>query len=443
MSALARFFNTSGFRVAGYDRTSGTVTDALMSEDILVVFDELVGAVPDDFDDKGRTLVVYTPAVPDSQPQLKWFRENGFNVLKRSRVLGMITENMKSICVAGTHGKTTVSTMTAFLFYESHIGCNAFLGGISKNFRTNFLGNPNSEFVVLEADEFDRSFWQLTPHTALVTSMDADHLDIYGSANEVKEGFWGFEDRIREEGQLLIKSSLPVSENLKKRVKINTYSIYDEADYQALNLNEKDGLYSFDLKTPGDIIEGFKMGVPGLINVENATAAIALSLLNGVQPIELKQALPEFKGIARRFEVVVKRDDFVYIDDYAHHPEEIKATLASVRHAYPECKITGVFQPHLFSRTRDFAKEFAGALEEGLDEIILLPVYPAREEPIPGTSSASIGQYLNPEKYSIVEKEDLLPLLERLDPEVLITMGAGDIDRLVPEIGKWGEKTVL
>ncbi|PWE01412.1 UDP-N-acetylmuramate--L-alanine ligase [Marinilabilia rubra] len=442
MSALARFFNSSGFRVAGYDRTSGPVTDALISEGIEVVFDESVDFIPQDFKDKDRTMVVYTPAVPDSQKQLIWFHQNGFNVLKRSRVLGLITENMKSICVAGTHGKTTVSTMTAFLFSQSNVGCNAFLGGISKNFQTNFLGNPNSEFVVLEADEFDRSFWQLSPQTALVTSMDADHLDIYGSAEEVREGFWGFEDRIKKKGNLLLKSGLPVSENMEKSVRINTYSISENADYQALNLTEKDGFYSFDLKTPTGIIEGFRMGVPGLINVENATAAISLSLINGVLPGELKKALPEFRGIARRFDVVVKRDDFVYIDDYAHHPEEIKATLASVRHAYPECKITGVFQPHLFSRTRDFAREFATALQNGLDEIILLPIYPAREEPIPGISSASIVAYLDSEKCRIVEKADLLSELKKLNPEVLITMGAGDIDRLVPEIEKWGEKTI-
>lgn len=442
MSAIARFFATTGYKVAGYDRTSGPVTDALVSEGVKVVYDESTDAIPQGFKKKNQTFVVYTPAVPASHCQLEWFRQNGFNVLKRSRVLGMISENMKSICVAGTHGKTTVSTMTAFLFNQSQMGCNAFLGGISKNFKTNFLGDGKSDFVVLEADEFDRSFWQLSPHTALITSMDADHLDIYGSAHEVQEGFWGFSDRIKENGKLLIKTGLPVSKNLKKSVKVSTYSIYEKADYQALRLTERDGLYSFDLKTPDGIVEGFHMGIPGLLNVENAVASLALCLMNGIKAEEVRKALPCFKGIARRFDVIVKGDDFVYIDDYAHHPAEIDATLASVRHAYPGWKITGVFQPHLYSRTRDFAAEFARALDEGLDEIILLPVYPAREEPIPGVSSATIGQYLNKVKYRLVEKENLLPLLGELEPEVLITMGAGDIDRLVPEIEKWGEKTV-
>jgi UDP-N-acetylmuramate--alanine ligase len=443
MSALARFFARSGYQVAGYDRTSGPVTDALVSEGIRVVFDEELTSIPRSFDQENQTLVVYTPAVPASHVQLAWFRQNGFKVLKRSQVLGMISENMNSVCVAGTHGKTTVSTMAAFLFSQSQVGCNAFLGGISKNFRTNFVGDDNSDFVVLEADEFDRSFWQLSPNTALITSMDADHLDIYGSAGEVQEGFWGFADRIKEGGKLLIKAGLPVSKNLKKSVKVSTYSLHEKTDYHTLMLVEKDGYYSFDLKTPDGIVEGFRMGIPGLINVENAVASLALCLMNGVKAEEVRRALPEFEGIARRFDVIVKRDDFVYIDDYAHHPAEIQATLTSVRHAYPGRKITGVFQPHLFSRTRDFAEEFAKALDAGLDEIILLPVYPAREEPIPGISSASIGQYLNKEKYHLTEKENLIPLLEELEPEVLITMGAGDIDRLVPEIGKWGEKAVL
>ena len=442
MSALARFFANSGYRVAGYDRSSGPVTDALVSEGITVLFDDSEEMVPFDFRNNNNTLIVYTPAVPSAHSQLVWFRQHDFNVLKRSQVLGVITENMKSVCVAGTHGKTTVSTMTAFLFNRSHVGCNAFLGGISKNFNTNFLSNRNSDFVVLEADEFDRSFWQLTPHTALITSMDADHLDVYGSVDEVKNGFWGFADRIKNGGKLLIKEGLSVSSNLRQDVVVKTYSIERNADFRAINLKEKNGIYSFDLITPDETIDNFRMGIPGLINVENAVAALALSLMNGALPEELKSALPEFKGIARRFDMIVKRNDFVYIDDYAHHPEEIKATLASVRHAWPGRRITGVFQPHLFSRTRDFAPDFARALNEGLDEIVLLPVYPAREEPIPGVSSASIGAFLDTTNYHMVEKEDLLALLDDLKPEVLITMGAGDIDRLVPQIQRWGEKAI-
>jgi UDP-N-acetylmuramate--alanine ligase len=440
MSALARFFYTTGHCVAGYDRTSGPVTTALEKEGINVIFDESVGEIPDVFKNPVQTLVIYTPAVPAKQHQLEWFNKNGFRILKRSRVLGLITENMKSVCVAGTHGKTTVSTLTAFLFRNSKIGVNAFLGGISKNFRTNFLGDPNSDFVVLEADEFDRSFWQLSPNVALITSMDADHLDVYGTVDDVKAGFWGFADRIRPGGKLLIKSGLPISDGLDSDVKVYTYSMDQEADYRVVNLNENGGKYTFDLQTPNGTLKEFRMGIPGLVNVENAAAAIVLGLLNGITYDELKKALPKFLGIARRFDVIINRPGLVYIDDYAHHPTEIEATLKSVHAAYPGKKITGIFQPHLYSRTRDFAKDFAKALDEALDRIILLPIYPAREVPIQGITSGTIGRFLDREKYLLVAKEELINQLEKLKPEVLITMGAGDIDRLVPKIKDWGEK---
>ncbi len=443
MSALARFFNTSGYNVAGYDRTRGPVTDALCDEGIEVVFDEEVKSIPDKYTDPAYTLVVYTPAVPSKHDQLIWFSGKGFTVLKRSKVLGMITEDTKSVCVAGTHGKTTVSTMVAFLFHNSKLGVNAFLGGISKNFGTNFLINIESDLVVLEADEFDRSFLQLTPYTALITSMDADHLDIYGTAEEVKEGFLQFAARIRKNGILLIKSGLQVPDKLAEGVRVFSYSMEQEADYSVHNLREKDGIFSFDLKTPDGILKDFTLGIPGLINVENAVAALALGLMNGVEPDEMKESLLRFKGISRRFDVIINTPRLVYIDDYAHHPEEIRATLKGVRKAYHDRKITGVFQPHLFSRTRDFAREFAAVLDEGLDRIILLPVYPAREEPIQGVSSEIIAAYLDPEKYIIAGKEDLLQQINKIQPDVLITMGAGDIDRLVPEIHKWGLKNIL
>ncbi|MFW5890346.1 MAG: UDP-N-acetylmuramate--L-alanine ligase, partial [Marinilabiliaceae bacterium] len=359
MSALARFFHGSGFRVAGYDRISGPLIETLISEGIEVFFDEDVAVLPQAFTDPSSTLVVYTPAVPADHKQLKWFSENGFMVLKRSRVLGMITGDMRSVCVAGTHGKTTVSTLTAYLLYHSRCGTNAFLGGIAKDFGTNFLNNPQSDLVVLEADEFDRSFWQLTPHTALITSMDPDHLDVYGTPAQVREGFAGFASRIRENGFLLIKAGLPVPGDLAKGVRVFTYSMKEDADFRVLNIRFEKGKYSFDMETPDGVIENFTSGMPGLINVENAAAAIALSLISGASPEELKDNLPNFQGIARRFDVLINTPQLVYIDDYAHHPEEIRATLKSVRDAFPGREVTGIFQPHLYTRTRDFADEFA------------------------------------------------------------------------------------
>ncbi len=444
MSALARFFHTSGCLVAGYDRVEGPVTEALTVEGIEVFFDASEQVIPEIFRNPEDTLVVYTPAVPETQSQMVWFKEKGFYVLKRSRVLGMVTESLNAVCVAGTHGKTTVSTITAFLFHNSRLGVNAFLGGVSKNFGTNFLGNKASEFVVLEADEFDRSFWQLTPYAALITSMDADHLDIYGSAEEVKAGFDGFARNIRPAGWLVLKAGLPVPGGLADRVGVVSYSITRKADYQAINIREEDGNYVFDVKTPKGVLGEFKMGIPGLINVENTLGAIALSLLCGISADEIRDALPGFKGIARRYDVIIRKPGrFVYIDDYAHHPEEIRAALKSVRAAYPGCKVTGVFQPHLYSRTRDFAREFAESLEEGLDNIILLPVYPAREEPIPGVTSEIILHRIKSIPAILSQKEDLIANLERLDPEILITMGAGDIDRMVPALKLWAEKRMI
>jgi UDP-N-acetylmuramate--alanine ligase len=441
MSALARFFHTSGYLVAGYDRIAGSVTDALVGEGIDVLFNSSEQDIPEIFRSSEDTLVVYTPAVPDTQNQLRWFKTNGFDVLKRSRVLGMVTESLKAVCVAGTHGKTTVSTITAFLFHNSRIGVNAFLGGISKNFGTNFVGNKASEFVVLEADEFDRSFWQLTPYAALITSMDADHLDIYGSAEEVQAGFDGFAQRIKNNGWLLLKAGLPVPDGLADKVEVVSYSITRKADYQAINIREEEGKFVFDVESPKGLLRDFHLGIPGLINVENALGAIGLSLLCGITPEEIREALPRFEGIARRFDVLVRKPGkFVYIDDYAHHPEEIRATLKSVRAAYPGCQVTGVFQPHLFSRTRDFAREFGESLDEGLDNVILLPVYPAREEPIPGVTSQIIIDQIKNKPVVLSQKEELINNLEKLKPEVLITMGAGDIDRLVPEIRNWAQE---
>jgi len=443
MSALARFFHGSGFRVAGYDRTFGPLIQTLMAEGIEVLLDEAVAEIPETFTDPATTLVVYTPAVPSDHEQLKWFSEKGFMVLKRSRVLGMITRDMRSVCVAGTHGKTTISTLTAYLLYHSRCGTNAFLGGIAKDFGTNFLSNAQSDLVVLEADEFDRSFWQLTPHTALITSMEPDHLDIYGTSAGVREGFAGFAARIRENGVLLIKAGLPVPDELATGVRIFTYSMNEDADFRVFNIRYKEEKYSFDMETPDGVLENFTSGMPGLINVENAAAAIALSLISGAKPDELKENLPRFQGIARRFDVLINTPRLVFIDDYAHHPEEIRATLESVRDAFPGREVTGVFQPHLYSRTRDFADEFARVLDEELDHVILLPVYPAREGPLPGVESDMIARQLSGEKCQVVSKDELVSYLEKKGADVLITLGAGDIDRLVPLLRTWGEKKLL
>ena len=438
MSALARFFNTTGHSVAGYDRVESRITRALTSEGIKVTLDERVEAIPDEFKNPTGTLVVYTPAVPEYHPQLRWFQSNGFKVLKRSKVLGMITEDMYSVCVAGTHGKTTISTLTAFLLYHSHVGVNAFLGGIAKNFDTNFLGNIESPVVVVEADEFDRSFWQLSPSIGLISSMDADHLDVYGTAAEMRKGFAGFANRIKPEGKLLVKSGLPLPKDIDTGVKMFSYSIAGESDFAAVNVQEYNGFYCFDLRTPDGLFKGFKMGIPGMVNVENVVAALSLAMMCGARYEELVKALPQFKGIARRFEVFINDDRLVYIDDYAHHPQEIRATLNSVHSLWKGRKVTGVFQPHLYSRTRDFAGEFAKALDEGLDHIVLLPIYPAREEPIPDISSETIAHFIKGDKCRVMQKEELIPFLNHLQPEVLITMGAGDIDRLVPDICVWG-----
>lgn len=436
MSALARFFKKNGRRVGGYDRTVNALTHELVSEGIEVIFEEEVAAVPLRFTNPGETLVIYTPAVPGTHPQLRAFLKNGFRVLKRSQVLGLITRDMNSICVAGTHGKTTVSTLAAHIFYNSRLGTNAFLGGISKNYQTNFLSNEASQLVVLEADEYDRSFLQLTPDSAVITSMDADHLDVYGTLEELVKEFERFAGRIKEQGTLIIKAGLPRPGELAPGVKVYTYHLEKDADFYAKDIRLSQGLYRFDVVSPFGLIRDLQLGIPGLLNVENAVAAIALALINGVTPVEIKDALPLFRGIARRFDVLVDNPKLVYIDDYAHHPQEIRATLAGMRDLYPQLWITGVFQPHLYTRTRDLAPEFADALSE-FDEVVLLPVYPARELPIEGVDSNLIADLMKDTKVCVIEKEELLTYLEKNKPRVLVTMGAGDIDRLVPEVKKW------
>lgn len=437
MSALARYFHREGKPVAGYDRRPSGVTEALESEGISVFFDSSPDCIAPVFRAPRHTLVIYTPAVEQEQEQLVWFRKQGFEVLKRAQVLGMLSARKEAVCIAGTHGKTTISTLTAHLFRQSKVGCTAFLGGISKNYRSNFLWDEQSPYVVLEADEFDRSFLWLSPSLALISAVDADHLDIYGSHQEVEKAFAAFARRVKPNGVLVMKQGLRVQDGGKTDVKVLTYALEDaSADYYAVELSLEDGLYCFSLQTPGGLIPDLKMGIPGLLNVENAIGAMALALNAGVEAEEIRAALSDFKGIARRFDLHVSSPGLVYIDDYAHHPEEIRATLSSVRALYPGFRLCGVFQPHLYTRTRDFAEGFAESLAL-LDELFLMDIYPARELPLPGVSAQTIGELIREVPVGYVGPEDLPEVLQPgAQPTVVLTMGAGDIDRLVPRIAK-------
>lgn len=434
MSALARYFHTKGYYVSGYDRTATVLTRELEAEGIVIHFRDEVELIEDAFRDKKNTLVVYTPAIPKDHSELNYFLANGFEVKKRSEVLGLLTRTHKGICVAGTHGKTTISTMVSHLLKQSKVDCSAFLGGVSQNYKTNLLLSSKSEFVVLEADEFDRSFLQLSPYLALVSSVDADHLDIYGDDRSVKDSFLQYTTLIKEGGILLTKKEINLIFPVGKNVTHYTYSVDDNsADFYAQNIRLNDGLYVFDFTTPKGILKDFKLGIPALVNVENAVGACAASWLAGASYQELKDALPGFKGIRRRFDYRIKTDKLVLIDDYAHHPEEIKATIKSVRALYPHKKITGVFQPHLFSRTKDFYQEFASSLN-ALDELILLDIYPARELPMKGVSANMILDIVDLPVKSLSSKEHLFERICEHNPEVLLMMGAGDIDKEIDKV---------
>jgi UDP-N-acetylmuramate--alanine ligase len=433
MSALARYFNTKGFRVAGYDRTETKLTTDLQSEGIEICFDECVGEIPKRFTDPEKTLVVLTPAIPQNHPQLLYFQKNNFTIQKRAQVLGNITRQSKGICIAGTHGKTTTSTIAAHLLYQSQVSCNAFLGGIANNYNTNLLLSSESNLVVIEADEYDRSFHQLSPYMAVITSADPDHLDIYGSADAFRESFEHFTSLIRTGGALIMRKGIDVEPKLQKGVKLYTYSMDEGGDFRAENIRTVKGEIRFDFVTPNDRINDVRLGVPVKINVENSVAAMALAWLNGVTSEELRTGISSFSGIYRRFNIVYKNDNLVYMDDYAHHPSELKASISSIRNLYPDRKITGIFQPHLFTRTRDFAADFAAALSD-LDELILLDIYPARELPIEGVDSNLILNDVKLESKTLCSKENLLPLLKERHLDVLVTFGAGDIDKMVPLI---------
>ena len=433
MSALVRYFLSKGKKVAGYDRTQSELTDKLIEEGAEIHYEENVSLIPEGCKDKENTLVIYTPAIPLTHKEFVYFKENGFEILKRAQVLGMITKTEKGLCVAGTHGKTTTSTLTAHLLHQSHIGCNAFLGGISKNYKTNLLLSETSEYVVIEADEFDRSFHWLTPFATVITATDSDHLDIYGTREAYLESFNKYTSLIRPDGYLIVKKGIDLSPLVQNGVKTYSYGI-SEGDFKAENIRIGNGEIIFDYISPLGNIKDIKLGVPVYVNIENGIAAMALAQIAGVSNEEIKNAMPTFGGVDRRFDFKIKEDNLVFLSDYAHHPAEIKQSISSIKALYPDKKVTAVFQPHLYTRTRDFYKEFAESLSLA-DEVILLDIYPARELPIEGVTSKLIYDNIVAGKpKSLCNKEELLDLLEKKNIEVLITLGAGDIDNMVPQI---------
>ncbi|MGH1433296.1 MAG: UDP-N-acetylmuramate--L-alanine ligase [Lewinella sp.] len=428
MSALARYFHGRGVKVAGYDRTETTLTKTLVSEGITVRYTAEVATLPQDVD-----LVVYTPAVPANHAELVWFREQNYEVLKRSAVLGIISKGMRTVAVAGTHGKTTTSTLTTHLLRSGGVDCNAFLGGVARNFSSNFVEGA-SEWVVVEADEFDRSFLTLHPDLATIMSLDADHLDIYGDeASMMETGFLAFAKQLKPGGELLVKTGLE-SSFVDLGIKISTFGI-EAGDAQAQNLRVEEGFFVFDYQSEAVTIKDLRHPHPGRHNVENALAAITVALRLGVKPAAIAEGLLSFRGIGRRFEFHIREKELVYIDDYAHHPTELSAAIGAARELYPGRKLTGIFQPHLFSRTQDFVEGFAAALDK-LDEALLLDIYPAREEPIPGVDSRLIYHHMKNKNCQLLSKAEVLDTLAKMDTEVVMTLGAGDIDTLVDPIKK-------
>lgn len=432
MSNLARYFMSKGKKVAGYDRTETSLTKDLVTEGAEIHYTDDIKLIPGYCKDKESTLVVYTPAVPGENEEVRYFRENGFTIQKRAQVLGIITKSSKALCCAGTHGKTTTSSMLAHILKQSHLDCNAFLGGILKNYGSNLMLSDKSEFTVVEADEYDRSFHWLHPYMALITSVDPDHLDIYGTEEEYLKSFEKFTSLIQPGGALVMKHNIKLSPKTGKDVRIYTYSM-DKGDFHAQNIKIGNGEIRFDFVTPKGTIDDIQLGVPVKINIENGIGSMALAWLNGATAEELRHGMATFMGAKRRFDFLLKTDKIVMIDDYAHHPEELAASITSVKELYPDRKLTGIFQPHLYTRTRDFASEFARSLSL-LDELILLDIYPAREKPIEGVTSKIIFDKVTCPK-TLCNKEELLPLLEnKKDLEVLLTVGAGDIDRLLGPI---------
>ncbi|MDR3286505.1 MAG: UDP-N-acetylmuramate--L-alanine ligase [Prevotellaceae bacterium] len=434
MSALARYYKHSGLFVAGYDKTKSTLTQELENEGMFIHYSDDISAVPENCKNSENTLIIYTPAVPAEHSELNYFVSNKFNVVKRSKILGLIANEKHTFAVAGTHGKTTTSTLLAHILTIAAGGCNAFLGGISKNYNSNLLLS-DSQNLVAEADEFDRSFLQLFPNAAVVTATDADHLDIYGNVEEMRKAFGEFAAQIKQNGTLIVKKGIEI-ELPKTDINIYTYSVNEICDFYASDIKLcNDACYSFDINLPNKKICNCKLGVPGWINVENAIAATALAWTTGFDEQKLKDALADFAGVKRRFDVQINTPKLTYIDDYAHHPEELKATITSIKNMYAERKITVIFQPHLYTRTRDFAADFAKSLSLA-DELILLDIYPARELPIEGITSKIIFDKVTCSKKILCTKQELMSILNDKKFDVLVTLGAGDIDLFVEPITK-------
>lgn len=435
MSAIARYFLHIGVVVAGYDKTPSALTKELEKEGMDIHYEENVALIPAACKDASSTLVIYTPAIPQEHQELVYFHENGFTIEKRAQVLGTLTRSHKGLCVAGTHGKTTTSTMCAHIMHQSHVDCNAFLGGISKNYGTNYILSDKSDYVVIEADEFDRSFHWLRPWMSVITATDPDHLDIYGTKEAYLESFRHYTELIQPGGALIIHKNLEMKQHVQDGVKIYEYSL-NEGDFHAKNIKIDNGEITFDFISPVESISNVELGQPVPINIENAVAAMAMAQLNGCTAEEIKEGIKTYEGVERRFDFKIKDDKHVFLSDYAHHPKEIYQSAKSIRELYKNRKITAIFQPHLYTRTRDFYKDFADSLSI-LDEVILCDIYPAREAPIPGVTSELIYKNLKPgvEK-SMIHKEDVLDLVKKRDFDVLIVLGAGDLDNLVPQMAE-------
>ena len=433
MSALVRYFLSKGIVVGGYDRTSCELTEELRGEGADIHYEDNPELIPDGCRDKNHTLVVYTPAIPDDHKELAYFRQGGFDIQKRAEVLGTLTRSMKGLCVAGTHGKTSTTSMCAHVLHGSHVGCNAFLGGITKNYGTNYLLSQTSPYVVIEADEFDRSFHHLRPYATVITATDADHLDIYGTEEAYLESFRHYTTLIQPGGALIVHRGLKMKESLQEGVRRYDYS-RDEGDFHAENIRIGNGRIVFDLVSPFENVKDVELGVPVSINIENGIAAMALAQIAGAGADEIRKGMKSFAGVDRRFDFALKTDRHVLMSDYAHHPEEIRQSILSIREVFAGRKISAVFQPHLYTRTRDFYKDFAESLSL-LDEVILTEIYPARELPIPGVTSQLIFDNLRPNmERRVIEKKDLPELVRREDFDVLILLGAGDVVDYIPQL---------
>ena len=435
MSAIARYFLRQGKVVAGYDKTPSKLTEALEKEGMLIHYDEDVEKIPQACRDPKDTLVIYTPAIPAEHKELQFFRNGGFDIQKRAQVLGTLTKEHKGLCVAGTHGKTTTSTMCAHIMHQSSQDCNAFLGGISKNYGTNYILSDDSDYVVIEADEFDRSFHWLRPWMTVITSSDPDHLDIYGTKEAYLESFRHYTTLIQPGGALIIHTGLEMKPDVAEGVRTYTYGI-DGGDFHAENIKIEKGEITFDFISPIENVKGVRLGQPVPINIDNGIGAMAMAQLNGCTADELRKGMETYAGVDRRFDFSLRTEKHVVLSDYAHHPKEIYQSAKSMKQVYHDRHITAIFQPHLYTRTRDFYKDFADALSQ-LDEVILCDIYPAREQPIPGVTSQLIYDRLAPgvEK-SMIKKDEVLDLVRKRDFDVLIILGAGDLDNYVPEITK-------